>query len=189
MDLEPNTTKLKNPARRTARDQVKTAEAALADAERALGQHAHTDTSDLDRPREQINAARHELAEARSALAGIPAKLPANELDPNATRATPRLAQRALQMVCRLLAYNAELDLARHLNTYLADPDEYRAITRNLLHLGGTIDYQHHAITVTLDQPNPPRIAKALNQLIAELNTDPPHLPGDRRPINYKLKC
>jgi hypothetical protein len=81
--------------------------------------------------------------------------------------------------------------LARRLNTYLADPDEYRAITRNLLHLGGTIDYQHHAITVTLDQPNPPRIAKALNinQLIAELNTDPPHLPGDRRPINYKLKC
>jgi len=27
-------------------------------------------------------------------------------------------------MVCRLLAYNAELDLARRLNLYLADPDE-----------------------------------------------------------------
>ena len=189
MDLEPNTTKLKNPARRTARDQVKTAEAALADAERALGQHAHTDTSDLDQPREQITAARHELAQTRAALKQIPAKLPANELDPNATRATPRLARRALQMVCRLLAYNAELDLARRLNTYLADPDEYRPITRNLLHLGGTIDYQHHKVTVTLDQPHPPRVARALTQLIDELNTDPPHLPADRRPINYQLKA
>jgi transposase len=189
MDLEPNTTKLKNPARRTARDQLKTAEAALAGAEQTLGQATHAKQNDIGQLAEQITTAERDLAHTRAALKQIPAKLPANELDPNATRATPRLAQRALQMVCRLLAYNAELDLARRLNTYLADPDEYRAITRNLLHLGGTIDYQHRAITVTLDQPNPPRIAKALNQLIAELNTDPPHLPGDRRPINYKLKC
>lgn len=48
---------------------------------------------------------------------GLPAKLPANELDPNAQRAKPALAARALQMVCRLLAYNAELDLARRLNS------------------------------------------------------------------------
>jgi hypothetical protein len=92
-------------------------------------------------------------------------------------------------MVCRLLAYNAELDLARHLNTYLADPDEYRAITRNQLHLGGTIDYQHRAITVTLDHPNPPRVARALRHMIDELNADPTHLPTDRRPITYQLKA
>ena len=91
-------------------------------------------------------------------------------------------------MVCRLLAYNAELDLARRLNTYLADPDEYRAITRNLLHLAGTIHYNRKTITVTLDRPHPPRVAKALGLLIDELNTNPPRLPADRRPITYRLK-
>jgi len=65
-------------------------------------------------------------------------------------------------MVARLLAYNAELDLARHFNTYLSDDDEYRAITANLLHLGGTIAFGRRRITVTLDQPSSPRVARAL---------------------------
>lgn len=41
-------------------------------------------------------------------------------------------------LVGRLLAYNAELDLARRLDVYLADPDNYRAFSRHLLHLAGT---------------------------------------------------
>jgi hypothetical protein len=192
MDLTANTTKVKNPARRAARANVHDADTALASAERALGQHAATPTSDSTTHNtltQQITNAKDDLAKAKAELKQIPAKLPANELDPNAKRATPRLARRTLQMVCRLLAYNSELDLARRLNNYLADPDEYRAITRNLLHLSGTITYQHRAITVTLDQPHPPRVARALSQLINELNTNPPHLPADRRPINYRLKA
>jgi hypothetical protein len=51
----------------------------------------------------------NDLDEARNGLKGIPAKLPANVLDPTAMRAKPRLAARALQMVCRLLAHNAKL--------------------------------------------------------------------------------
>ena len=35
-------------------------------------------------------------------------------------------------MVLRLLAFNAEAWLAEHLNAYLADPDECRAITYQL---------------------------------------------------------
>jgi transposase len=194
MDLEANTAKVKNPARQQARAHLKAAEATLAEAERALGAHTTTPATDTN-PAEtlcmlkaDLYQARAETLTARNALKPIPAKLPANQLDPNAERATPRLAQRALQMVCRLLAYNAELDLARRLNTYLADPDEYRTIARNLLHQGGTITYQRRAITVTLDQPHPPRVARALAALIEELNTDPPHLPADRRPITYRLK-
>ena len=38
-------------------------------------------------------------------------------------------------------AFNAEAWLAEHFNAYLADPNEYRAIARNLLHLGGHVDY------------------------------------------------
>jgi hypothetical protein len=91
-------------------------------------------------------------------------------------------------MVCRLLAYNAELDLARRLNTYLADQDEYRSITRHLLHLAGHITYHPQRIVVTLDQPDSPRIAKALRLLLEEITNGPPvHLTGDHRPISYTL--
>jgi hypothetical protein len=136
----------------------------------------------LQRNVEQTTAV---VAVARQALAPIPAKRPATELDPDATRARQRLQHRGLQMVCRLLAFNAEAWLAEHLNTYLADPNEYRAIMRNLLHLGGQIDYQ--PTTITLDRPDTPRIAAALELLTNELNTGAAHLLGDRRPIRYKI--
>ena len=79
--------------------------------------------------------------------------------------------------------------LADHLNVYLHDDDEYRAITREtiLRGLGGTITYTAAAITVTLDQPSQPKIARALACLLAEINTRPPVFPGDLRPITYQL--
>ena len=54
-----------------------------------------------------------EPAEGKEVLTGMPGMLPGNELDPNVKRAKPALASRALQIFCRLLAYEAELDLAR----------------------------------------------------------------------------
>ncbi len=91
-------------------------------------------------------------------------------------------------MDCRLLAYNAELDLARRLNAYLCDDDEYRAIARNLLHLGGTITYDHQRILVKLDRPDSPRTARALGLLVDEINAGSQvHLPRDQRPITYQI--
>ena len=90
-------------------------------------------------------------------------------------------------MVLRLLAFNAEAWLADHFNAYLADPNEYRAILRNLLHHGGQIDYTPTAITITLDRPDSPRIARALSLLTEELNTTPARIPGDRRPLTYHV--
>jgi hypothetical protein len=58
---------------------------------------------------------------------------------------------------------------------------------RNLLHLGGTINYEPNAITVTLDPPDSPRLTTALTALTDELNRTPPNLPGDPRPITYKI--
>jgi hypothetical protein len=66
---------------------------------------------------------------------------------------------------------------------YLQDPDEYRATTRNLLHLAGTITYHPTNIHVELDQPTTPR----LTHLLHEINNTPPHIPGDPRPITYTI--
>lgn len=96
-----------------------------------------------------------------------------------------KVRNRALQMVCRLLAYNAELDLARALNDYLQDQDEYRAITRNLLHQPGTIAYCESSIEVPLRSPDAPRIARrsgcSARSSTRRGRTSP--ATGDRSPI------
>jgi len=86
-----------------------------------------------------------------------------------------------------VLAYKAQLDLGRKLNTYLGDDNEYRGITRNLLHLGGVIDFSRQAITVHLKRPDLPRLARALGLLLAQINLTAPRLCGYGRTITYVL--
>jgi hypothetical protein len=113
----------------------------------------------------------------------------ANQIDPGAQVALLRTARRGLQMVLRLLACNAEHWLSNQLNAYLRDDDEYRAITRETIIRGtaGVIGFTPGAITVTLQQPRENRVARALALLIDEINTSPPAMPGDTRPITYQL--
>ena len=193
MDIGPDERMVKNPARAAARKTVNQAEAELAAAERALPQmlagpgtpkHKNAAMSGIHR---RIEVAAAALADAKTALRPVPAKVLATELDPNAKRARPHLDRRGLQMVLRLLAFNAEAWLAERFNAYLADPDEHRAILRNLLHLGGQIDYAGNRITLTLDRPDRPRVARALELLTDELNATPACLPGDRRPLTYQV--
>ena len=193
MDIAPNTAKVTNPARVAARKKVAAAEADLVAAERALPQMLAGPATPkqmnaaLPKLHQQIQDATTAVAATKTTLRPIPAKVLATELDPHAKRARPRIERRGLHMVLRLLAFNAEAWLAEHLNAYLVDSDEYRAITRNLLHLGGQIDYAPKQITITLDRPDSPRIARALELLTDELNTTPARLPGDRRTLNYQL--
>ena len=195
MDLGPDTRKVANPARIAARKTVAAAQAALIAAERALPQLLAGTGSPkqmnaaLPKLHTQIQNATRALEQAKTALRPIPAKVLATELDPGAQRARPRLERRGLQMVLRLLAFNAEAWLAEHFNTYLVDPNEYRAILRHLLRLGGQIDYRSDRITVTLDQPDSPRVARALTLLAEELNATPARLPGDRRPLTYQVSA
>jgi hypothetical protein len=192
-DIGPDTTLLDNPARKKARATLKTAETTLADAQRALAQLLGSDLSvaaknaTIPGAQTKITTTGRTVTAARQHLKTIPAKIPANQHNPDAQRAILRTQRRSLQMVLRLLAFNAESWLAERLNTYLQDNDEYRATLRNLLHLGGQITYTTHAITVTLDTPTTPKITQALRMLLDELNTTPPHIPGDPRPLTYQL--
>ena len=43
------------------------------------------------------------------------------------------------------------------------------------------------AITVTLQAPAEPRLARALALLTDEINAQPPAIPGDSRPITYRI--
>jgi len=183
-----------NPERKAARARLREAEAALATAERELATlltspelSAAAKNKIIPTAEKKITTARDAFTAAKAALKEIPAKLPASQVTPGAQKAILATRRRSLQMVLRLLAAAAEHWLGNRLNDYLRDPDEYRAITRHLLHLGGTITSTPRVITVTLDPPAAPRITRALGLLIEEINAAPPCMPGDTRPITYQL--
>jgi hypothetical protein len=194
-DISADTALIDNPARRTARNAVTHAETTLADAQRALAQLLRSDTpvaeinTAIPAAQTTIDNAERALTKAADTLKTIPAKIPANQHDPNAQRAIPHTQRRSLQMVLRLLAFNAEQWLASRLNAYLADNDEYRATLRHLLHLSGQLTYTTKTITVALNTPTTPKITRALRLLLDELNTTPPRIPGDHRPITYTIKA
>ena len=194
--IETNTKLIRNPARDQANAAVRDADKALAAAERELAgllaDPAVTPAAKNARIpalQEKITSARAAAAAAVTARKPIPAKLPASAIDPDAKTALLRAGRRGLQMVLRLLAHNAEHWLSGHLNAYLRDDDEYRAITRQTIirGLAGTITWTPAAITVTLEPPGAPRIARALSLLIEEINATPPAMTGDSRPITYHL--
>ncbi len=195
--IETNTKIIGNPARKTANAAVRQAEKALTTARGELAAMlrdpaipaAAKNTRLIPAAQKEITRAERTLAAAGTARDKIPAKLPASEIDPDARRALLRAGRRSLQMVLRLLAHNAEHWLSNHLNAYLQDDDEYRAITRQTIirGLAGIITYTPAAITVTLDQPGAPRVTRALRLLLDEINHTPPNMPGDARPITYQL--
>src|SRR6266571_6365618 len=195
--IETNTKVIDNPARKAANAAVRQAQNALA-ASRAgmaamLGDPAIPaaikNTRLIPAARQKITRAEKALAKAEAARGRVPAKLPANQIDPHARVALLRAGRRGLQMVLRLLAHNAEHWLASHLNAYLQDDDEYRAITRETIirGLAGVITYTPAQISVRLDRPGSPRVASALELLLDEINATPPALPGDTRPVTYRL--
>src|SRR5487761_1217892 len=194
--IETNTKITANPARKAANTRVHGTEKELAAAERALAALlADPDTTPAAKNKaipaanRAISAAKKNLRDAAAARDKVPAKLPADQIDPDARTAVLRAGRRCLQMVLRLLAHNAEHWLSAHLNAYLRDDNEYRAITRETIirGLAGTITFTPGAITVRLEQPGAPRIARALTLLIDAINATPPAMPGDTRPITYQI--
>ena len=193
--ITANTRKVDNPRRVELRKQLKDLTTQRDQLRERIGE-LYTDRNisiaalnrDCDTAQRHIHTLDKQIAKVEENLKTIPAKLPANLIDPLAARAVHRTGRRALQMVLRLLAANAEHWVANHLNTYLQDDDEYRATTRNLLHLGGTITYTPTIIHIELDRPNTPRLTRALTLLLNEINQTPPRIPGDPRPLTYTLK-
>ena len=196
-DIETNTKIVDNPARKDASAAVRETEKNLAAAERGLAvmladpaiTPADKNARLIPAAEREIAAARRKLDTAKKARDAIPAKLPASQIDPQARVALLRTCRRGLQMVLRMLAHNAEHWLSDQLNTYLRDDNEYRAITRQTILRGtaGIIVFAPDTVTVTLQRPAEPRVARALTLLTDQINAVPPSMPGDTRPITYQL--
>ena len=182
-----------NPARKQANAVVRDAEKTLAAAERDLatliadpGDHPRGQERPAD-PRRAAEDHRRtqETRRCRRGPRHDPRETARQCHQPQrGNRAAARPSRRSLQMILRLLAHNAEHWLSGHLNAYLRDDDEYRAITREgiIRGLAGTIAFTPAQITVRLEPPRSPRTARALALLIDEINQTPPVMPGDHAP-------
>jgi hypothetical protein len=195
-EITENTKEIGNPARKRANAAVRDAQKTLDAAERDLAALLADPGLTPAVKNARIPGLEKKIIRARTAAAAtvterdpIPAKLPANVINPDAQTAVLRAGRRGLQMVLRLLAHNAEHWLSSHLNAYLQDDDEYRAVTRETIirGLAGTIEYTPGTITVTLERPASKCIARALELLTDEINATPPAMPGDTRPITYQI--
>jgi transposase len=192
-DIAANTKLVDNPARVAANAAIRAARVAHAEAAGALGVLLTSTASAAEKnaavPAAQrtVTDTERRITELTAARNAVPVRLPANVVNPDARRALQRTHRRGLLMALRLLAYNADTWLADHLDVYLQDPNEYRAITRSLMHQPGTITYTPEAITVTLELHHAPRVNRALTLLLDELNATPAHIPGDPRPVSYQL--
>ena len=118
-EITVNTKVTKNPARKTANAAVRAAENELAAAERAFAALlADPDTTPAAKNKaipaanRAISTAKKNVKDATAARKNVPAKLPADQIDPEARTAVLRAGRRCLQMVLRLLAHNAEHWLA-----------------------------------------------------------------------------
>jgi hypothetical protein len=194
--ISENIRPVPNPARAAANAAVRAAGKDLAAAERALavllgdpGLAPAEKNARIPAAERAITAVRKKLKAAEEARKPVPAKIPANQASPGAQTALLRAGRRTLQMVLRLLAHNAEHYAATRLNDYLHDGNEYRAIARETIirGLAGTIDFAPAAVTVTLDPPGQPRVARALGFLLDEVSAAPPSIPGDPRPLTFRL--
>src|ERR1019366_9539672 len=139
--IETSTKETKNPARKAANAAVRDATSELAAAERALAALLTDPDTTAAAKNKAIPAANREISRAKAKLKDvtaarreIPAKLPADQIDPDARTAVLRAGRRCLQMVLRLLAHNAEHWLSGQLNAYLRDDDEYRGRGRDRPH-------------------------------------------------------
>ena len=106
-EIEENTKIAGNPARKQANAAVREAEKDLAAAERGLAvllanpaiTPAVKNARLIPAAEREIAAARHRLDSANKARDALPAKLPANQIDPQAQVALLRTGRRGLQMV------------------------------------------------------------------------------------------
>jgi hypothetical protein len=193
-DTEPDTALIDNPARKQARTALTRAETTLADAQRALTRLLRS-----DRPVAEINAAipgrpdrdrhRRSRPDQRKRPAQDhsredprqPAQPPGPTGHPAHPAAQPADGAAAAGVQRRSMAGRPAQHLPRRQRRVPHHPAPPTPPRRH-------ITYTPKSITVALDPPATPKITRALRLLLAELNATPPRIPGDNRPLTYKIK-
>ena len=188
-----------NPARKTAAARIRQAEAAAQAAETARdaallqlrspapGQAACLTNQVINALAAPVEAAWHELDEADTAAAAIPARVPLGTLAPDMVRLDAETKQ--ITHAIRMAAYNAETALARALHGHYARAgDEAYALIREALTTSGDIRPGHGELLIRLDPLTAPRRTQALAALCDQLTAAGACYPGTDLVLRYEVK-
>ena len=188
-----------NPAKKTAAAAVSTAKKDLTQAEAArqrqldaLRQPApgtavvitNQALARLDAP---VDAARRDLAAAKTAARAVPAKIPLAGHNPDMVKLDTET--KLITHAIRMAACNAETILARALNScYARAGDEAYALIREALHASGDITIHGSTLHIRLDPLSAPRRTRALAALCKQLTAAATRYPGTRLVLHYEVK-
>lgn len=127
----------------------------------------------LEREVEQLIAERRRL----------PAHIPATEMG----REVMRLEHKAIVDRIKISAYNAEEWLLDRLIQHYSNPHDVRDLLRAFAELSGEITTTQMGVVVTIDPPDTPTHRRALEGLLADLNSATCAFPGTDVPVTYRV--
>jgi transposase len=196
---KPDSTLVSNPARQRLRALVERTSQELIEAEARLGrvldgneEQVHPSSRGLKiahaKMRRGIAEMKLKLVRLKNRLRHTPARLPKNELDPKAQRATLKTDRRNLVNAIKIATYNAERLLARQFNEGYQDSRDYLTIFRSLFHQPGTIlRMPDGSLRVEIQAPSDPKVSHPLQVLIKNINKKNPQLFGQGPKLEFDL--
>jgi transposase-like protein len=188
VDDDPDRT-VPNPAKRAAQRRVRELQKVVADAEATLGRHRNVTqlSASLDELDTTLDQIRSQLAAARQAATGTPARVPLAEVAPDARLLDTET--KLLTHACRIAAYNAESALARLLAPHYARAnDEARSLIREALTCAGDLHIADGQLHITLNPLSAPRRTRALAAVCELLNDTQTIYPGTDLVLHYSVK-
>ncbi len=185
-DPETEDRLIPNPKRKALKEEVRLLTQQIQTLQAQLGR-ALEDNDESRRPtarglkiaharlRREIAQKRHALARLESRLRHTPAQISAQKADK--TRSLLREDRRLLVNGIKLAACNAERMLARHFDRFYQNPKDAFSIFRGLLQLPGIVRADGpDRLEVLLHRPDSGKVARALEMLLADLNTQTPRM-------------
>jgi transposase len=189
----PDDRRLVNPRRAQLRAQITAQQTEVvlkeADLARALTRRMPEDVAPRLTPRmrqREIATLEARVARLEQRWKQTPAKVPAATLTGSATRTTMNTDRRNLVNAIKIATYNAERWLARRFFRHYKDPRDWLTIFRSVLQLSGRVTGDGTGrLRVALRPPDQPRVRRALEAMLEEINRTDGRLFGDGPKLTF----
>lgn len=183
-----------NPVRATLRAQIADLRAQLVFQEADIGQAvvagAPVARAATSAARRALRTLEERLARLEHRLKQTPTKVPVTKLPGRpAKRATLRSDRHDLVTAIKLATYNAERLLARRFFQHYDNPRDWLTIFRSLFQLPGALSpLPNGTICVELHAPDQPRIHRALEAFLEDLNRGTPRMFGTGPALHFRVR-
>jgi len=194
-DQERLDRRIANPRRKALKEQVHILTQQLQALEAQLGR-AFDGNDERQRPtargikiahgrlRSEIARKRQALTRLENRLRRTPGQVSAMAADK--TRSLLREDRRLVVNALKIAALNAEKLLVRRFDETYEQPKDAFSVFRSLLHLPGHVRaLGPDSLEVRLDRPDSEKIAHALEELLKDINQDPPRMLGDGPTLRF----